>query len=96
MFSAQTPLTEVLAVVAEEAIAALADPGPRSPTHFFAVEASGTRPNPERVSMSKPSERDLFHRSPVKPVYEGSVVDDPAAADVDPVVGKTEARCDEV
>jgi hypothetical protein len=42
MFSAQIPLTEVLAVVAEEAIAVLADAGPRTPNHFLAVEASGT------------------------------------------------------
>lgn len=96
MFSAQTPLAEVLAVVAEQAIACFADPGSRSPNHCLAVEASRSRPNPEGVSTSKPRERNLFHRSPVKSVYKGPVMDDPAIADVNPMVGKTEARRNEV
>ena len=96
MFAAQTPLAEVLAVVAEEAIAVLADPRPRSPNHFLAVEASGAGSNPESVSMSETRERNLFHRAAVEPMYEGAVMDDTAAADVDTVVGKTQTRCNEV
>ena len=96
MFAAQTPLAEVLAVVAEEAIAVLADPGPRSPNHFLAVEASGAGSDPESVSMSETRERNLFHRAAVEPMCEGAVMDDPAAADVDTVVGKTQTRCNEV
>lgn len=96
MFSAQTPLTQVLAVVAEETIAVLSDPGPRSPDHFLAVEAGSARPNPECVLTSKLRERNLFHRSPVKSAYKGPVMDDPSIADVNPVVGKTEARRNEV
>ena len=96
MFAAQTPLAEVLAVVAEEAIAVLADPRPRSPNHFLVVEASGAGSNPESVSMSEARERNLFHRAAVEPMYEGAVVDDTAAADVDTVVGKAQTRCNEV
>jgi hypothetical protein len=70
MFAAQTPLAEVLAVVAEEAIAVLADPRPRSPNHFLAVEASGAGSNPQSVSMSEPRERNLFHWAPVEPTHE--------------------------
>ena len=96
MFAAQAPPAEVLAVVAEETITILADPGSRSPNHFLAVEVNGARSNPESVSMSETRERNLFHRSPVKPMYEGAVMDDPAAADVNTVVGKAKTRCNEV
>ena len=96
MFAAQTPLAEVLAVVAEEAIAVLADSGPRSPNHFLAAEASGAGSDPEGVSMSETRERNLFDRAPVEPMCEGAVMDDPAAADVDTVVGKTQPGCKEV
>jgi hypothetical protein len=97
MLAAQTPLAEVLAVVTEETIAVLTDPGPRAPHHFLAVEANGTvSSHPESVSMSETRERNLFHRPPVQSMYEGPVMDDPAAADVDTVVGKTKTRCNEV
>ena len=96
MLAAQTPLAEVLAVVAEEPIAVLADPGPRSPDHFLAAEASGAGSDPEAMSMSEVRERNFFHRSPVKPMYEGAVMDDPATADVNTVVGKAETGCNEV
>jgi hypothetical protein len=95
-FAAQTPLAEVLAVVAEEPIAALADPRPRSSDHFLAAEASDARSNPQSVSMSEPRERNLFDRAPVEPMGEGAVMDDPAAADVDAVVGKPQPGSKEV
>jgi hypothetical protein len=38
----------------------------------------------------------LFDRTPVEPMCEGAVMDDPAAADVDTVMGKTQTRCNEV
>lgn len=53
MLPAQTPLAKVLAVVAERVIGVLADPGPRSPNHFLAVEASGTWPNPKSMCIAK-------------------------------------------
>jgi hypothetical protein len=96
MFAAQTPLAEVLAVVAEEAIAVLADPGPRSPNHLLAVEASGAGSEPEGVAMSERRERNLFNRAAVEPMYQGAVMDDAAAADVDTVVSETQTRCNEV
>ena len=97
MFAAQTPLAEVLAVVAEEVIAVLADPGPRSPNHLFMVEANGTiSSNPDRVCVSETRERNLFHRSAVEATYQSAVVDDSAAADVDTMVGKGNTRCNEV
>jgi hypothetical protein len=96
MFASQAPLAEVLAVVAEEAIAVLADPGPRPPNHFLALEVNGARSSPESVSMSETRERNLFHRCPVKPMYIGAVMDDPAEADVNAVVGKAKTRCNEV
>jgi len=96
MFSAQAPLAEVLAVVAEEAIVVLADPRPGSPDYFLAVELSVAGSNPESVSVSETHERNLLHRPAVDPMYEGAVMDDMVAADVDAVMGKTQTRCDEV
>jgi hypothetical protein len=96
MFAAQTPLAEVLAVIAEEPIAVLADPGPRSPNHFLAAEASGAGSDPEGVPMSETRERNLFDRTPVEPMCERAVMDNPAAVDVDTVVGKTQPGCQEV
>jgi hypothetical protein len=46
--------------------------------------------------MSEMRERNLFDRTPVEPMCEGAVVDDPAAADVDTVVGKTQPGCQEL
>jgi hypothetical protein len=87
----QTPLAEVLAVIAEEAIAVLADPRPRSANHFLAVEASAAGANKESVSMSETRQRDLFYWAAVKPMYEGAVMHD-AATDVDPVMGEAKTR----
>ena len=96
MFAAQTPLAEVLAVVAEEPIAVLADPRPRSPNHFLAAEASGAGSDPKGVSMSETRERNLFDRTPVEPMREGAVMDDPAAADVDTVMSKSQPGCEQM
>jgi len=96
MLAAQTPLAEVLAVVAEEPIAVLAEPGARSPNHFLAGEASGAGSDPEGVSMSERRERNLFDRAPVESMCEGAVMDDHAAANVNTVVGKTQPGCQEV
>jgi hypothetical protein len=92
----QAPLAEVLAVVAEESIAVLADPGPRSPNHFLAAETSGAGADPQGVSMSETCERNLFNGTPVVPMHEAAVMGNPAAADVDTVVGKTQPGCKEV
>ena len=93
----QTPLTEVLAVVAEEAIAVLADPRARSTDHFLAVEADAlVSSKPESVSASETSDRNLFHRSPVEGMYEGTVMNDLAAADVNAVVRIPKPRRNEV
>jgi hypothetical protein len=96
MFASQTPFAEVLAVIAEDVIAVLADPRPRSPNHFFTVEAGRTGSNPERMSMSELRESNLLHRPALKPMYQGAVVNDPAAADVDAVMGKPKARRNQV
>src|SRR6185295_8158655 len=85
MFASQTPFAEVLTVIAEKVIAVLADPRPRSPNHFLTGEAGRARSNPERMSMSELRESNLLHRPAVKPMYQGAVVNDPAAADVDAV-----------
>jgi hypothetical protein len=97
MFAAQTPLAEVLAVVAEEAIAVLADSGAGSPNHLLTDEANRTvGPDPQSASINEACERNLVHLPPVKSKYQGAVMDDPAAADIDTVVGETKTRCNEV
>jgi hypothetical protein len=96
MLAAQTPLAEVLAVVAEEAIVVLADPRSRSPDDFLAAEASAAGSNPQGVSMREHRERNLFHRASVEPLHEGAVMDDRAAADVDAVVRKSQPGREEV
>jgi hypothetical protein len=96
MLAAQTPLAEVLAVVAEKPIVVLADPRPRSPNHFLAAEASCAGSDPKGVSMRETRERNLFDRTPVEPMCEGAVMNDPAAADVDTVMSKTQPGCQEM
>jgi hypothetical protein len=97
MFSAQAPLTEVLAVVAEEAIAVLSDSGPGSPNHLFTDKANcAVGSDPESASIHEVRKRDLFHLPPRKPTHPGAVVDDTAAAGIDTMVGETETRRNEV
>ena len=46
--------------------------------------------------MSETRERNLFDRATVEPMCEGAVMDNPAAADVDTVVGETQPGCQEM
>ena len=52
--------------------------------------------DPDSVSLCEARERDLFHRSPVKRIREDAVVNHPAAAHVDAVMGKAKTRRNEV
>jgi hypothetical protein len=93
----QTPLAETLAVVGEEAIAVLADPRARSADHFLTIEADVlVRSKPESVTTSETCNRNFFHRSPVKGMYEGAVMDDPTATGVNAMVGISKPRRNEV
>ena len=46
--------------------------------------------------MSETRDRNLFHPSPAKEVYQGAVMSDAAVANVNAVVGIPKTRCKEV
>jgi hypothetical protein len=52
--------------------------------------------DPGASSTREASNRNLFHRSPEQAMPKAPVVNDPAAADIDAVMGKAEARTDKV
>ena len=52
--------------------------------------------DPGASSIREASKRNLFHRSPEQAMPEAPVVNDLAAADIDTVMGKAEARTDKV
>ena len=59
---AQAPLAEVLAVVAEDSIAVLAEAGARPARHLASIEARLTMGSyPDRTSLREARERNLFH-----------------------------------
>lgn len=93
----QTPLAQVLAVVAEDAITVLTYTGTGAANHLGAPEARQlVGSDPGASSTREASKRNLFHRSPQQAMPEAPVVNDPAAADIDAVMGKTEALSDKV
>jgi hypothetical protein len=61
----QAPLAEVLAVVAEDSIAVLAEARMRPARHLDAVEARLTvSADPDCTSLPEAFQRNLFHRAP--------------------------------
>jgi hypothetical protein len=58
--------------------------------------AAHVRTGQQKVRVRSKLRQTCDERSPVNPIYEGAVMDDPAAADIDTVVGKAKTRCNEV
>jgi hypothetical protein len=52
--------------------------------------------DPGASATREASKRNFLHRSPEQAMPEAAVVNDPAAADIDAVMGKAEARADKV
>jgi hypothetical protein len=83
----QTPLTEVLAIVARESIVVFAQPR-LGPGHDFARRIPGARMKSDlhRSTVSKVCEGQQLHWSALQSGEETAVVHDHAVADVDAVV----------
>ena len=97
VFAVDTPLAQMLAIVAQEPIAILSKSGARAPHDFCALQAMGlSSSDPYRMSISETSERSLFHRSPVPVFGKGGVVHYGAAPHVDTMVCVGETRRHEV
>jgi hypothetical protein len=92
-----TPLAEVLAVVAQQAIAVLSQAGTRTTDHLLTIETRrGVRSHKDCVPVREDAQRNLLHRSPAELMCEGCVVHDGAATHVDAMVGKGKTRRNEV
>lgn len=88
------PVHEVLAVVAQQRIAALAEPGPGAPKHRVGVERRHTgRLDKHRPTVCELRERHLPHRLGAPTAYESCVMDDATVTRVEPVVRVAAARC---
>ena len=94
--AAQDPGAEVLAVVRQETIAALAQAGARACHHLLAIETRRIGPNPDTAASRETLERNVLHRSAPESVCEAGVVDDATAADVYAVMAVQRARSDQV
>ena len=95
--AAQTPLTEVLAVVGQQPIAIFPHAG-SCPAHDFSSVEVGlrVRSHPHAPSAREMSERNFFHRSSAQTVREPRIVNDLASANVDAVMQIAAPGCDEV
>ena len=94
---AHAPFAEVLAVVGQQPVAVLAQPGECPAYHLSAVEIprrSGA--GPDRLATGETSERNFFHRPSAQAVPESRVMYDLAVADVDSMVKVAPALGDEV
>ena len=92
-----TPLAEVLAVVAQHAITVFTYTRTSATNHVRAPEArQPVGSDPGASATREASKRNFLHRSPEQAMPEAPVVNDPAAADIDAVMGKAEARTDKV
>jgi hypothetical protein len=93
----QAPLTEVLAVVTEQSVAVLADPGARAARHFIAIEPRrGMCSDRDRACQGEACERNLFHRTAAPFSHHGPVVNDVATTDIDTVMEEATARRNQV
>jgi hypothetical protein len=87
VYTVYAPLTEVLTVVAEEAILVFSKARTCSPHDLFTVPAIGSRgPQPYRTSLREAREGSLFHRSTAPVIDKAAIVHNGAAAHVDTVV----------
>src|SRR5262249_53584866 len=97
MFTMHAPLAEVLAVVAQHAIAVLSKARARPPNNLFTPQGVGPcGSNPYRSSVSEARERNFFHRAPAPGSGKGAIVNDGVGAHVDAMVRIGEARRNEV
>lgn len=96
-FAAHAPRTEVLAVVGEQAIAALAEPRPRA-LRDFRAGVSGTRGwfDPYFLASGELLDVDFLDRAAAQRRAIPRVVHDLAVADVDPVMAEAVAGRDQM
>src|SRR5215470_8430344 len=75
VFCVHAPLTEVLAVVTQQAIMVFSHSRARSPNDLLTPQGTGSRrSDPNCVSARETCQRNLFHRAPVPVMCERGVV----------------------
>jgi hypothetical protein len=87
VLAAYTPLSEVLAVVGEEAVAVFPESRDCAPDNLVTLQpkrAGGSDPN--RLPVRETRERNRFHRASPPAICKGAIVDDHARTHVDSVV----------
>jgi hypothetical protein len=97
MLTIHAPLTQVLAVIAQKAIAVFSDPGAR-PLHDIGASQllAPCRADPHRMAVCETCERSLLDRSPVPVFGEGGIVHHRTAAHINTMVCIGETRRNEV
>ncbi len=86
----------MLAVVAQNAIPALAQARARPFHHRAAIEASSVVQDTDCVATREALERNVLHRTAQPSIREAGVVNDPPVAGVDAVMRVERARGDEM
>lgn len=95
--AAQTPLAEVLAIVAEKMIAVLPETRAGAVDHLLWRESGRqARPHPHTTSVAEARERNLFHRSPGQEPGNGAAMDDLACTQIDAMMNVADSPRDEV
>jgi hypothetical protein len=87
VFATHTPLSEVLAVVAEEAIAIFPQSRDCPTNDLVTLQPMGTwGSDPYRMTVREAHERNRFHRAAAPAGCKGPIMNDSAGAQVDPVM----------
>jgi hypothetical protein len=85
--AAQTPLAEVLAIVGQQPVAVLAQPGARPANRLLRIEVRHhIGSNPDRATARETTQSYLLHRPSMKSVTESRVMHDLSIADIDSMV----------
>jgi hypothetical protein len=87
----------VFAVVADDVISILAEPGTGTEDHILAVEVRiRVHPHSDGPAASKFFQRNLFHRSPAEASDQARIMDDPPVTHIEAVMDVAAARRDEM
>ena len=95
-FTTHCPRTEMLAVVGQDAVAALAQARACSLHDFATIKAARVASNPYGMAASETLERNVLHGSAPRSVRQARVVNDAPVAGVDPVMCVDRSRGDKV
>jgi hypothetical protein len=95
VFPAQAPFAEVLAIVRKDSVTVLAQPRSRAGDHFLQIETGiDARSHPNRPAIGEIRKRHLFYCTETEAASKAGIVNDPAFADVNAMMGVTASERD--